>query len=290
MRRLLWPSILIIGISIAIAVYLTLASQSEDTLAQAQRLGVIRVGYAPESPFAFRDNAGNVTGESPEIIRHVLGQLGIHQIEWVQTEWASLIPNLNAGRFDIIASGMFITCERAQQIAFTQPTYQLNEALLVPRGNPRQLHSYDDILKRDAVLVVIQGAQEQNLAIEVGITDRHLLAVPDAQTGLAAVLSGRADALALTSVSLKAFASGNPQVELAAPFTPPMLQGVPVRGYGAFGVRTGDTPLRNALDAQLASFIGSQQHLTMVAPFGFTHEDLPASSSAHLLDQCAPSP
>lgn len=289
MRRLLWPSILIIGIGIAIAVGLTLINQDEDTLAQAQRLGVIRVGYAPESPFSFRDSAGKVTGESPEIIRHVLGQLGIHQIEWVQTEWASLIPNLNAGRFDIIASGMFITCERAQQIAFTQPTYQLNEALLVARGNPKQLHSYDDILRQDAVLAVVQGAQEQNIVAQLGIGGTHLLAVPDAQTGLAAVLSGRADALTLTSMSLKAFASSNQQVELATPFTLPTLHGMPVRGYGAFGVRTGDTRLRDALDAQLTSFIGSQQHLAMVAPFGFTQEDLP-SSSAHLLAQCDPSP
>jgi polar amino acid transport system substrate-binding protein len=35
--------------------------------------------------------------------------MGIHQIEVVTTDFGSLIPGLQAGRFDVIAAGMYRT-------------------------------------------------------------------------------------------------------------------------------------------------------------------------------------
>jgi polar amino acid transport system substrate-binding protein len=74
-----------------------------------------------------------VTGESPEIIRAVLGKIGVKKIDSVLTEWGGLIPGLQAGRFDLIAAGMYITPERRQQVLFTDPHYQVRDTLLVAR-------------------------------------------------------------------------------------------------------------------------------------------------------------
>ena len=83
--------------------FATVLAQAETTLERIQRTGVIRIGYANEQPFAYTDASGNVTGESPEIVKKIAPKLGIKKVEGVLTEWGALIPGLMAGRFDVIA-------------------------------------------------------------------------------------------------------------------------------------------------------------------------------------------
>jgi polar amino acid transport system substrate-binding protein len=276
--------VMLLGVTIA------WVQSPEQTWARVQRRGIIRVGYAPEQPFAFRDPTDRVTGESPEVARTLFSGMGIGSIEWVQTQWDDLIPELKAGRFDMIAIGMFITCERAQQISFTEPTFVLEQAFLVQAGNPKQLHSYENVRDRhDVRLAVVAGAQEQTLARTMAIPDSRVLAVPDAQTGTVAVRQGQVDALALTRPSIRAqVAEAEPNtVELAMPFVQPQTAGIKVPMYGAFGLRHEDTTLREALNKQLRQFVGTAAHQQLVAPFGFTANDLPRNvSTASLLDTC----
>ncbi|MBV9112171.1 MAG: transporter substrate-binding domain-containing protein, partial [Hyphomicrobiales bacterium] len=78
-------------------------AQAETTLERAKRQGYIRVGFANEAPYGFATPDGKLTGESPEVVKAVLKKIGINQVDGVLTEFGSLIPGLQAGRFDIIA-------------------------------------------------------------------------------------------------------------------------------------------------------------------------------------------
>ena len=112
------------------------AKGAASTLEAAKAAGKIRIGYANEAPFAYMDSQrAEVTGESVEIARVVLKRMGINQVEGVLTEFGSLIPGLQARRFDIIAAGM--SRERCGQAAFSNPTYGVSQAMLVKQGNPK---------------------------------------------------------------------------------------------------------------------------------------------------------
>ncbi|MCH5710081.1 transporter substrate-binding domain-containing protein, partial [Salmonella enterica] len=88
----------------------------------------------------------------------------------VLTEFGSLIPGLQAKRFDIIAAGMYVTPERCGQVAFSNPTYGVGQAFLVKQGNPKNLHSYEDVVKNpDAKLGVVVGAIEAEYASKVKV-------------------------------------------------------------------------------------------------------------------------
>ncbi len=289
MRRFWWSvvGLLLIGITTALIWWLT--TPPETTLERAQRTGMIRIGYAPEAPFAYRNADGDVIGEEAVVISWVMQRLGISQLEWVQTEWADLIPSLQAGKFDLIASGMFITCERAQLLAFSQPTFALSPAMLVRFGNPLQISSFSDFRRPDRRLAVMRGAQEATIAQRLEIAADQLLFVPDVQTGLAAVLAGKADALALTDISIDRLVLQAPdQVERAMPFVPPIIDGNLSIGYGAFAMRHNDSHLRTAIDQLLVEFIGSNEHYNLIAPFGFAREQLPNRSTASILHGCEP--
>ena len=79
---------------------------------RAKAQGFIRVGFANEAPFGYATPDGKLTGEAPEVAKAVLAKMGIAQVDGVLTEFGSLIPGLKAGRFDIIAAGMFINPKR----------------------------------------------------------------------------------------------------------------------------------------------------------------------------------
>jgi polar amino acid transport system substrate-binding protein len=259
------------------------AGVDEPTLERIRREGVVRVGFANEAPFAFIDtSSGRLTGEAPEIARVVFSRLGVGEIEGVLTEFASLIPGLKAGRFDVIAAGMYVTPERCREVAFSQPTYAVGEAFLVAAGNPLQLHGYEDVRDRaDVRLGVMAGAVERDYAERMGIPEARVVVFPDAPSAVAGLLAGRIDAFAATSLTagdLLAKATGA-ALERAEPFRNPVFEGRPARGHGAFASRKSNPALREAVDGELKAFLGSPEHRALVRPFGFTERELPGERS-----------
>jgi len=259
-------------------------SVSGDTLEQAQQSGKIRVGFANESPYAYLDSAtGQLTGEAPAIARIILKQLGVDEIEGVLTEFGSLIPGLQAKRFDIIAAGMYVLPKRCEQVAFSNPTYGIGEAFLVKAGNPKDLHSYEGLAKHaDAVLGVVAGTVERGYARKTGVPDQRVQVFPDPPSALSGVAADRIDAYAGTSLTIQDIVSKTTgaKLERAVPFTDPVIDGKSVRGYGAFAFRKEDQALVDAFNRELAGFIGTPEHRKLVEPFGFTEQELPGDVTA----------
>ncbi len=260
---------------------ITFASLTQaDTLETIKDSSSVRIGYANETPFAYTALDGTVTGESPEIVRKVFERLQIETIKPVLTEWGSLIPGLRAGRFDLIAAGMYITPERCKQVLFTDPHYRLLDTLLVAEGNPKKLRSYEDIAGNpDVKLAIMSGTVNLGYARQAGIQDSQIVQVPDTTSQLQAVRSGRADAAIGTQLTMRGLAAkaGN-DVEAIADF-----KDDPARaGYGALAFRPEDRALRDAVNAELKQWLGSDEHLKTVEPFGFDRSNLTDKTAAEL--------
>jgi polar amino acid transport system substrate-binding protein len=253
---------------------------AETTLQRIQRTGEVRIGYANETPFAYTTPDGTVTGESPEIAKKVFAKLGVKKVDAVLTEWGALIPGLKAGRFDVIAAGMYITPERCKQVAFADPQYQIPDTLLTMKGNPKGLHSYADVAKQpDAKLAVMAGTAELGYAREAGIKDDQILQVPDTTAQLQAVRARRADAAVGTALTMKGLATkGGPQVEAIGKFNDDPKH----TGYGALAFRQEDADLRDAVNKELHGWLGTDDHLKTVAPFGFDKTNLTQKTAAEL--------
>ena len=214
-----------------------------------QRTGEVRIGYANETPFAYTTPDGTVTGESPEIAKKVFAKLGVKKVDAVLTEWGALIPGLNAGRFDVIAAGMYITPERCKQVAFADPQYQIPDTLLTLKGNPKNLQSYADVAKQpDTKLAVMAGTAELGYARQRASRTTRSCRCPDTTAQLQAVRARRADAAVGTALTMKGLAAkGGPQVEAIANFNDDPKH----TGYGALAFRPEDTDLRDAVNKEL---------------------------------------
>lgn len=267
----------LVAVAVSVAAVVHYAGR-DRSLTRLRQAGVIRVGYAVEAPYAFVGANCQVTGEFPEVAKRLAARLGIRRVEWVQTEFDALIPDLESGRFDVLAAGMFITPERAARIAFSEPLLRVRQGLLVRGGNPRRIHSYRDALHRPELkIAVLAGSFEEGLLRQMSIPGRQLVAVPDARTGRLAVESGIADGLALSAPTLRWMTREDHRgtTELAEPFEQP----VPARGSSlcAFGFRKEDRQLRAAWNGVLQPFVASNEHLAILSSFGFSRLALPGA-------------
>ncbi|MGH8194479.1 MAG: ectoine/hydroxyectoine ABC transporter substrate-binding protein EhuB, partial [Woeseiaceae bacterium] len=262
------------------------AATGGNTLERIRAAGVVRVGFANEAPFAYVDtDTGRLTGESPELARLVFRQLGVADLRGVLTEFGSLIPALKAGRFDVIAAGMYITPARCREILFSDPTYAIGEAFVVAAGNPLDLHGYRDLRDTvDATLGVVTGAIQLQYARAVGITDDRIRIFPDAPSAVDGVAAGRASAYAGTALTVNDLLSkSSAPLERATPFTDLTIDGEIIKGYGAFGFRMGDRKFRDAFNQVLRATVGTPRHGKLVEPFGFSSDMLPGRVTASQL-------
>lgn len=255
-------------------------AQAQTTLERAKEAGFIRVGFANEAPYGYATPDGVLTGEAPDVAKAILAKMGIDEVDGVLTEFGSLIPGLLAGRFDIIAAGMFITPARCQQVLFSEPSYGIGQAFLVADGNPHGIVDYSSIAANpDLTLAVMAGAVEAGYARDAGIPDGQVQVLPDQSSLLAAVRTGRADAAALTAPSIAEMAQQD-GVESTAPFGE--VAGVSVMGHGGFAFRPADTDLHAEFNAHLVEFVGSPEHIALVTPHGFGEGYIPNLTQAEL--------
>src|SRR5690606_15240959 len=165
-----------------------------DLLATLQDKGSITVAIADERPYSWLDG-DEPTGATIAMHKEIFGNMGIDNVEVVQVDWNSLIPGLNAGRFDAVSAGMSILPERCEQAAFSEPEIMYTTALMVPEGNPQGLSDLDSVVEAgDVNLAVLAGGIEAGYAEKLGIN--NVQSVPDAQSGMDVVANGRADAFA----------------------------------------------------------------------------------------------
>jgi polar amino acid transport system substrate-binding protein len=271
-------------VSFSFLVAATNLAMAETTWERIQRTGEVRIGYANEFPFAFRKPDGRVTGEAPEIARQIFAALGIPKVQAVETEFGLLIRDLLAGRFDVIAAGMYVLPERCRTILFSEPSYRLGTGFLVRSGNPKNLHGYEDFVVNPSVrLGVVSGAIEGDQARAAGVPDHRIVVYPDTRTAADGVKSGRIDAFAATALTVQGLAERAPKLlSRADPLHNPVVAGTAAAGRGAFGFRREDQDLRDAFNRALSIFIGTPRHLDLIAPFGFTRAELPDKTTAEL--------
>lgn len=248
-----------------------------STLDELRDKGTITLAIADERPYSWVGDDGEPTGATIALHKEIFAELGIENVEVQEVDWNSLIPGLNAGRWDVISAGMSILPDRCNEAAFSDPEIMYTTTLVVAKGNPLGLSDLDSVKDAgsDVKLAVQSGAVEEGYAQDLGIG--NTIAVDNAQAGIEIVQSGRADAFALTAVSLNWMVENgnNDDVETTVAFEQ-VIDGVTQTGAGSTVFRQGDTELLKAYNEELSKITGEESnYLGLVEEFGFTAENLP---------------
>ncbi|MEU6913195.1 ectoine/hydroxyectoine ABC transporter substrate-binding protein EhuB [Streptomyces olindensis] len=244
-----------------------------DLLDRLRAAGVVRLGIAGEIPFGFIDKNGELTGEAPELAKVIFKRLGVDRVQPVPTEFGSLIPGLNSQQFDVVAAGMYVNPERCEQVIFSDPDYQMLDAFIVRKGNPKGLRSYKDIVEKKAKFATGTGYAEIQYAVEAGYKESDILIVPDQVAGLNAVEAGRVDVFAGTALTVREVVKKSAKAEATEPFKP-LVGGKPHVDGGAFAFRPTETNLRDAFNVELRKLKKSGELFRILKPFGFTEAEM----------------
>ncbi|MCI3922377.1 ectoine/hydroxyectoine ABC transporter substrate-binding protein EhuB [Paenibacillus sp. TRM 82003] len=255
----------------------------QSTLEKAKAEGKIVVGFANENPYAYETADGELTGEAVEVARAIFKEIGIEEMEGKLVDFGSLISGLQAKQFDAITAGMFVNPDRCKQVAFADPEYRVGEALGVKPGNPKNLHSFEDIAADPSVKVgVMVGAIEIEYMKAAGVPDSQVQIFDKQPDVIAALNAGRVDAVTMTGPSLQAFLKDGKggDIERVMDFKQPVVDGEEVWGYGATAFRLGDEDFQKAFSAELAKLKESGKLLEIISEFGFTEAELPGDVTA----------
>ena len=80
----------------ALTVGLAGIASAQTTLEDIQERGYIQIATANEVPYGYVNATGDAEGIAPDVATAVLNNLGIDDIQWVVTQFGSLIPGLIA--------------------------------------------------------------------------------------------------------------------------------------------------------------------------------------------------
>lgn len=268
-----------LGILCLVVSMLALTGQNagaQSTLERAKKDGVIRMGFANEAPWSFAQTDGAIVGADHDLAVLVFNRLGIPKIEGVLTKFGSLIPGLKADRSDVIVAGLYIRPERCRQVAFSEPTAAVGDAVVVLAGNPKKITSFKSMVDDPSLKLggVVGAATAQN-ARAAGVPDSQIIMFPDFVSAVVALKAGRVDGALQTAITAQTTVNADSTLARASPFQQAIINGKPAVNYAAFAFRPEDHDLVQAFDAELAKILGTPEYLAMVAKYGLTASEVP---------------
>lgn len=273
-----------------IAAGMTGGALEAATLDEIRESGTIRIAVANEIPYGYIDPTGEAMGAGPDVAKHIVEQLGIENVEWVTAEFSGLIPGLQADRFDMVAAEMAILPERCEQVIYSEPNTSYGEGLLVPAGNPGDIHAYADFAEReDLTVAIMAGADQLEMLQALGVPDDRMVTISSNADAISTVSTGRADAYAATSLTAGNLADQSDAVEVAADFTDPVIEGEPVRSWGGFTFAQGSEDLRDAVNEELTAFKETDEWAEILSGYGFAQSDIDGSFERTTEELCAES-
>jgi polar amino acid transport system substrate-binding protein len=120
-----WKGRLLVAALVATAV----SAHAEDQLAKVKKAGELVVGTEMQfAPFDFLEN-GQQQGFNKDFFAELSKELGV-KVRSIDLPWPSVLPGLEAGKFDIVSGPVTITKARMERYEFTLPIADGTVALL----------------------------------------------------------------------------------------------------------------------------------------------------------------
>jgi polar amino acid transport system substrate-binding protein len=230
---------------VALVLSLSFASRpaaAGQGVARVKGAGVLRWGGDKQGgePFVYDDpeRPGHLRGFEVDLADALARELGV-RAEFVQNDWANLVPSLERGTFDVIMNGLEVTEARVGRVLFTRPYFVFAERLMARRNDP-------------SVTIDLRALAGRRVGTLAGSLGFELLRASKAETVVydgveepyVDLQHGRIDAVLLDDIIATRY--GAPKGELR-------VVGDVRDGYYALGVRADEPDLAAALDAALGA-------------------------------------
>ena len=214
-------------------------SETSHSFTETRKTEILRVGVdATFAPLEYRQNQ-KIVGFDIDLIEELARRMGFKGVEWVDIDFKGLIPGLLARRFEIVASGMYITPERKEVVDFSDSYYPGGMVVVVQSSN-HSIHSPQDIRGRS---VAVQTGTKSVAFLKKEFPESRLIEVEKNAEMFGQVESGRADAIVTAAPAARYFVKQRPSLRVLDP-------ALTLEEYG-LALRKQDSGLRIAINSAL---------------------------------------
>ena len=163
------------------------SSSTGTTLADVQKAGKLTIATSPDfPPFESLGENGSVVGIEIDLLNLICMELGV-ELEIEQIDFDSVLPGVQAGKYDMGVSGISVTPAREENTLFTVPYCLAAQAIVVMNGS--SIASKADL--EGKTVSVQTGTTAETYCMENGYKVSSFTANSDAQ---AALIAGKVDA------------------------------------------------------------------------------------------------
>jgi len=186
--------VLLVLVTVLFASCATLGGGSGSVIDRISKKGELVVGTAGSMPpLNMTTKTGEVIGYEIDIARSMAGAMGV-KLRVETMPFADLLPALEAGKVDMILSGMTIIPERNMKAAFVGPYYVSGKAFLTKVDRLASAKDASEVKNTAIALAALKGSTSQAF-VEMLIPQAKLTLTANYDEAVQMVIQGKVDAL-----------------------------------------------------------------------------------------------
>lgn len=200
------------------------AAESQDSVGFLHRIierGELRVGMTgSQPPLNMRNRAGELIGLDVDLARALADAMGL-ELKLVETPFAELLTDLEAGKLDLVISSLTITPARNARVAFAGPYMISGSSLLARKDIIEDVKNISNLNSAERTWGALEGSTGEALIVEAFPLAKYV-PIEDQDAAIAQIGEGKIDGLIADLPSVSFQIARNPDLGLATmpgPFT-----------------------------------------------------------------------
>jgi cyclohexadienyl dehydratase len=192
---------------------LTAGASAQSHLQRVTESGKLRVGTTGDfKPMSFRDPASNeYVGMDIDVVRQLAADMEV-ELEFVPTDWKTLINGIIADKYDITTSAS-LNMARAKVAGYSKPYVFFGTVPVTLKQNLERYTSWDSIDNADTTVAVTLGTVFDQQARQY-FDEARISAVEAPARDFQEVLSGRADVSITSNIEAASLIETYPELAI----------------------------------------------------------------------------
>ncbi|MFV9614841.1 MAG: transporter substrate-binding domain-containing protein [Gammaproteobacteria bacterium] len=241
----LFRHLLLVIITITSSQQLYASSEKNDIFYKIQQAGEIIVGVSILPPWVMKNKEGRLIGFEIDIANQLAKDMAV-KVKFKEYKWDKMIPALQKGEIDVIASGLSITPKRALEINFSNPYSTSGYSLVTCLTLTKDFTSIKDLNNEKVYITAVKGTVSADLARKT-FPQAKLDLKETAKDATSAVINGSVHAF-ISSSPIPEFISLKHPGQVDMPLKKPLLT-----TKEAFAIKKGNPEILNFLNAWIVA-------------------------------------
>lgn len=248
---------------ITVSTAVALGSAQAQTLPEKLAKDGLSIGYADYPPDQYTDDKGQPVGWAVDLLKEVATQMGVKANLTLVGSFQSLLPGVNAKKYDLALGGFSITEERKKQYDFVS-YFNSGNSIVIRDGKPEI--TVDTMCGHKAAIAlgsyfatIVESFSKK--CTEASAQPIELLTFPTQEAVLVALDSGRAD-FSIATLSASSYLSKQTQGRYR-------ISGEPFfRTTAGLAFDKSEADVRDAVAATLQKLVESGRYREILAAWG----------------------